>query len=133
MPNHLHCILIVGAPLAGALIQADALNQTGKQNMICDRYRAGASPAPTEKLTENHFTIGKIIGSFKSICANFWLKYINYKGINETSKFWQRNYYEHIIRDDDELNRIREYIANNPANWLTDENNPAMLKTRLKF
>jgi len=61
------------------------------------------------------------------------LNYINYKGINETSKFWQRNYYEHIIRDDDELNRIKEYIANNPANRITDKNNPDALKTRLKF
>jgi putative transposase len=37
---------------------------------------------------------------------------------------WQRNYYERIIRNENELNQIREYIANNPANWLTDENNP---------
>ena len=35
---------------------------------------------------------------------------------------WQRNYYEHIIRNDDELNKIREYIINNPLTWKTDEN-----------
>jgi len=58
---------------------------------------------------------------------------VNYNGINETSKFWRRNYYQHIIRDNDELNHIREYIANNPANWLTNENNPDALKTRLKL
>ncbi len=34
---------------------------------------------------------------------------------------WQRNYYEHIIRDDDALNRIREYIRNNPAEWRNDD------------
>lgn len=34
---------------------------------------------------------------------------------------WQRNYYDHVIRNDDDLNRIREYIENNPANWLQDE------------
>ncbi|HSW39300.1 MAG TPA: hypothetical protein VLL97_07400 [Acidobacteriota bacterium] len=39
-------------------------------------------------------------------------------------KLWQRNYYEHIIRDDDELNRIREYIVNNPAKWALDRENP---------
>jgi len=37
---------------------------------------------------------------------------------------WQRNYYERIIRDDRELNRIREYIQINPLNWETDEENP---------
>ncbi len=36
---------------------------------------------------------------------------------------WQRNYYEHVIRDDDDLNRIREYIINNPASWQEDEEN----------
>ena len=37
---------------------------------------------------------------------------------------WQRNYYEHIIRDEGELNRVREYIQNNPLNWETDKENP---------
>ena len=37
---------------------------------------------------------------------------------------WQRNYYEHIIRNERELNRIREYIEQNPARWATDEENP---------
>ena len=39
---------------------------------------------------------------------------------------WQRNYYEHIIRNDDELNRIREYIINNPAKWDLDRENPSV-------
>jgi putative transposase len=37
---------------------------------------------------------------------------------------WQRNYYEHIIRDEADLNRIREYIASNPARWAEDDENP---------
>jgi putative transposase len=39
-------------------------------------------------------------------------------------KLWQRNYYEHIIRNENEMNRIREYITNNPAQWATDRENP---------
>ena len=39
-------------------------------------------------------------------------------------RLWQRNYYEHIIRDEDELNYYRAYIADNPAHWQTDEDNP---------
>jgi len=39
-------------------------------------------------------------------------------------KLWQRNYYEHIIRTEDELNRLREYIVNNPAQWAFDNENP---------
>jgi REP element-mobilizing transposase RayT len=37
---------------------------------------------------------------------------------------WQRNYYEHIIRGEDDLNSLREYIDNNPVNWQLDENYP---------
>ena len=37
---------------------------------------------------------------------------------------WQRNYYEHIIRDEKELNKYRQYIKNNPSKWDEDEENP---------
>ena len=37
---------------------------------------------------------------------------------------WQRNYYEHVIRNEDELNQIREYTVNNPIKWALDEDNP---------
>jgi hypothetical protein len=78
-----------------------------------DRYpneRAGASPAPT---------LGKIIGAFKSLCIHRYMT--NFLNID---KFWQRNYYEHIIRNERELNRIREYIPNNPLKWELDRENP---------
>ena len=38
-------------------------------------------------------------------------------------RFWQRNYYEHVIRNEDSLNRIREYIVNNPLRWHLDREN----------
>jgi REP element-mobilizing transposase RayT len=38
---------------------------------------------------------------------------------------WQRNYYERVIRDDDELERVREYILDNPRKWDQDKYNPA--------
>jgi REP element-mobilizing transposase RayT len=39
-------------------------------------------------------------------------------------RLWQRNYYEHIIRDEESLDRIRQYIADNPARWTFDRENP---------
>ncbi|MCK9357534.1 MAG: hypothetical protein M0R22_10415 [Dehalococcoidia bacterium] len=39
-------------------------------------------------------------------------------------QLWQRNYYEHVIRNDDALDRIREYITNNPTSWALDRENP---------
>jgi putative transposase len=96
MPNHIHgIIMIVGARHAVPLHQ----EQFGK-------------PIPC--------SISTIIRSFKSAVT---------KRINELRQtsgigFWQRNYYEHIIRVDDELNNIREYITNNPLRWHEDEENP---------
>jgi len=40
-------------------------------------------------------------------------------------KLWQRNYYEHIIRNEEELNHVREYIFTNPLKWIDDKENPA--------
>ncbi len=51
------------------------------------------------------------------------------KAINELRKtpgvpVWQRNYYEHVIRNEDDLKMVREYIQNNPLKWALDEENP---------
>jgi REP element-mobilizing transposase RayT len=43
------------------------------------------------------------------------------------AKLWQRNYYEHIIRSEKELNQIREYILNNPLKWELDDEHPKNL------
>ena len=40
----------------------------------------------------------------------------------------QRNYYEHVVRDESELQRVREYIVNNPARWAEDEENPKAVR-----
>jgi putative transposase len=101
MPNHIHgIIVIVGAPLAGA------------QSMTGGYTRATARVAPTT---------GDIIGAYKSLCVHHCLKWIN---LNASTlilgQLWQRNYWEHIIRNETELNRIREYIRNNPAQWESD-------------
>jgi hypothetical protein len=63
-------------------------------------------------------TLGEIIRSFKAVSTR------EIRG-NYYSRFgWQRNYYEHVIRDDDSLNRVREYIINNPSRWDFDRENP---------
>ena len=44
-------------------------------------------------------------------------------------RVWQRNYYEHIIRNEQELNRVRQYIVDNPAQWEWDRDNPSLAAT----
>ena len=41
---------------------------------------------------------------------------------------WQRNYYEHVVRNEESLNAIRHYIAENPVNWAHDEENPVNIR-----
>jgi putative transposase len=69
-------------------------------------------------------SIGSFIAGFKSACT----KHINDMRNARGTPVWQRNYYEHVIRDEDDLNRIRQYIHDNPARWVEDENNPERMK-----
>ncbi|MFH1645471.1 MAG: transposase [Candidatus Omnitrophota bacterium] len=65
----------------------------------------------------NKSNLSVIIGSYKSAVS----KQIHQ--LNEISFKWQRFFYDHIIRTDESLNKIREYIINNPINWANDKNN----------
>ncbi len=91
-------------------------------NSITDEIRAGASPAPTG----NSKSVGDIIGAYKSLVANECLKIFKQKWaeVNPApymGKLWQRNYYEHIIRDEQSYQRISGYIINNPVKWKDDK------------
>jgi REP element-mobilizing transposase RayT len=100
MPNHIHFIMNVGA------------TQCGRP----DKAQCGRPDKTTQP------SIGMIIGWFKTITTNYYIRGVK-QGIYQSydTHFWQRNYYEHIIRDDKDLFRIYEYIRGNPFNWKNDE------------
>jgi len=96
MPNHFHAIFFLS------------------------RDRATQRVAPTEEKPSTgpkSASVGAIVGQFKAQVT----KRINALWGPAIEPIWQRNYYEHIIRDEDDLNRIREYIEYNPVRWLEDE------------
>ncbi len=64
--------------------------------------------------------LGKIIAYFKFITT----KHVNIVRQTPGIKLWQRNYYEHVIRDDNELSAVRQYIIDNPEKWEFDNENP---------
>jgi len=109
MPNHVHGIIaIVGAGLAPPktrVRQAAPLQALPK--------KGAASSAPT---------LGDVVRAFKSISAIRVNRHLSRSG----QPLWQRNYYEHIIRTDDEQNRIRQYIRDNLMGWLEDRENPSV-------
>jgi len=94
MPNHVHFIIV--------MVGRDRPNNMGASRR-----------APTTT------TLGFIVGMFKTECTVQINKLRNTPG----QKIFQRNYYEHIIRDEIELNKIRTYIKNNPPFWQKDVNN----------
>lgn len=104
MPNHLHGILI---------IRNDAQSRVGASRHVGASQRL----APTGPVAGS---LGAIMAQFKSICT----KRINRTRHTPGAPVWQRNYYERIVRNERELNAIRQYIRHNPARWADDMENP---------
>jgi len=109
MPNHIHGIIIideiVGAPLVGARDQSD---------------RVGTRPTPT---------LPDVVGNFKSMVVNSYIEKVKKEDWPKFNKhIFQRTFYDHVIRDEKSLEKIREYIQNNPLQWELDEENPKRIK-----
>jgi len=99
MPNHVHLILIINHPGRGTACRAPTVEQFG---------------FPV------HGSVPTIIRSYKSAVT----KQINQIRNTPGMPVWQRNYYEHIIRNERELHEIRQYIRFNPLQWDRDDENP---------
>ena len=111
MPNHIHGIIFI-------------MNEpVGADPCVCPE-KGEHTGSPLHKPT-----LGRIVQWFKTMTTNEYLRIIK-QGLIEPieGKLWQRNYYEHIIRNETDLNNIRQYIIDNPANWEEDENNPKILQ-----
>lgn len=80
----------------------------------------------TAKPPEGLADLGRIVAWFKTMTTNAYIRGVADDGWRPFSRrLWQRNYYEHIVRNEDDLNRIRDYIAMNPAKWASDRENTA--------
>jgi len=99
MPNHLHGIITID----------DDNVETGRDRVGTGRDLSLRTPK-TKSLSE-------LIGAFKTTSS----KLIHRHGLPELQ--WQRSFYDRIIRDENELNRIKKYIIDNPINWEADRNN----------
>jgi len=85
-----------------------------------------STPAPsTPALSTPAPTLGDVIGAFKSRVTVEYIRGVKTFGWTPFDRrLWQRNYYEHIIRNEETLNCIRRYIAENPIRWAFDRENP---------
>ena len=85
--------------------------------LILTPCRGGSRTAPTGEVRK---PVGRLMGAFKTVST----KRVNELRDTPGLRLWQRNYYEHIIRNDGEWNRIREYVIGNPGLWDLDRENP---------
>ena len=102
MPNHMHDIIMIQSSDSGSGVSPDHTN-------------------PTKTNTINK-TVGDMVGAYKSIVAVKCLAIFKMQN-QKMGKLWQRNYYEHIIRDEQSFNNISSYIIYNPKNWQHDKFN----------
>ena len=130
MPNHIHGVIeIHNTNVVGATFTVAPNPNTVAPNpntVAPDTPDAVAAPgvtvapgatvkvAPTDVVTA--VTVGRIVGAYKSLVFKKCLKISNLKNCI-LGRLWQRNYYEHIIRNEIEYARISEYIQNNPILW----------------
>ncbi len=72
--------------------------------------------------TKSVATIGDVVGAFKSLSTDEYIKNVKQNNWRPfAGKLWQRNYYEHVIRNEESYLKIAEYIQNNPLNWQKDK------------
>ncbi len=97
MPNHMHGIIV-----------------------IVNELRRGRSRTTPAQTAPKRKPLGRLIGAFKTVST----KQINVMRNTPGEPIWQRNYYEHIVRNERALDAIRSYIAANPRRWESDRDNP---------
>jgi REP element-mobilizing transposase RayT len=107
MPNHVHGIIVLNGHLVGAGFKPAPTQE-------------GFNPVPQGMSSHKRHGVPEIVRAFKTFSARGINRLRNTSG----TPVWQRNYYEHVIRDEDALDRIREYIVTNSRRWRLDKENP---------
>ena len=106
MPNHFHAIVVI--------------KNVGADLCVCpDEHVFNENCVPGEHIDS---PLPKIIQWFKTMTTNEYICGVRLKKFPPFKKrIWQRNYYEHIIRNEESFKKIQEYILHNPENWKNDK------------
>ncbi|QRN84529.1 transposase (plasmid) [Chloroflexota bacterium] len=105
MPNHLHIIIKLGL--------SDSIEST---------IRTRAKTLVENR--EGQISLIDVVGRIKSITTYRYIQGVrNRQWLSFSERLWQRSFYDHVIRDERDYERIMDYIASNPMNWADDEEN----------
>ncbi|MEA3316692.1 MAG: transposase [Bacteroidota bacterium] len=119
MPNHFHCIIENVGSTVGADLRVCPDNKTNKQIISGEQISGEHVGSP----------LHRVVQWFKTMITNEYIrgvKYTNWKPFN--GKLWQRNYWEHIIRNEKSYQSISDYIRNNPLKWDEDKFNSSNME-----
>ena len=96
---------------------------TYRMNVVVnDNHDQNTISPPTEGLYVKRVSLSNIVQRFKSLTTHRYIEGVWQYGWSPFHKrLWQRNYYEHVIRDEADLETITDYILQNPQNWEKDE------------
>jgi putative transposase len=120
MPNHIHGIVWIvatGDARAQGVASRIPVRAHGRAPQHTPVQR---TPPPRTPLQRAPRSLGSFVAGYKSAVT----KRINQMRGTPGQSVWQRNYWEHVVRNEESLNRIREYIENNPARWAEDQLHP---------
>ena len=124
MPNHVHGIIIITKKYH---TQKPTIT-VGAGPRACPQHMQPGEDGQPRGVAPTALSLSDVVHRFKSMTTK---RYINGVKLNNwppfPGKLWQRNYYDHIIRDDKDLNHIREYIRSNPHKWEFDSENPDLI------
>ena len=118
MPNHFHAIVIIDRNAGTMNLGANGRSTLQKIN------HSSEIQSSKQAISMKPKSLSSLIAGFKSATT----KKINMIRETPQNPVWQRNYYDNIIRNDESLDKIREYVQNNPLSWENDQlhpNNPS--------
>jgi len=121
MPNHIHGIIVIAQTVSPAGGAHEGAHEGGAQHAAPVRPNVAPVRPNVAPVRPNVApgSLGAIVRSFKSAVT----KRINISRSTPSAPVWQRNYYEHVIRNESDLQRVRDYIVANPFRWAKDRNN----------
>ena len=122
MPNHIHFIIEITKPVgANPCVRPSIEMQKHIKPHAHLKGEHTGSPLRKQPDGTREGDLGRIIQWFKTMITNAYIKMVK-EGIVPPfeKRIWQRNYYEHVIRDDIDYLRIAEYTVNNPLTWEDD-------------
>ena len=117
MPNHIHGLVVIGS-------SGEAPTRGGRHDGVGDGPRRGDC-TPDRAATRAAPTLSDVVGAFKSVTTVEYIRGVKSLGWPAfEGRLWQRNYYDHVVRNERDLDRIRQYILENPLKWALDSENP---------